>query len=69
MHRACATYGEDRSAFKVMMGKPESKRPLGTPTSRLEENIKMVLETLRRQTVDWLELAQERTCGGLLWTG
>jgi len=56
---ACDTYGEGRDVHRVLVGKPERKRPLGRPRRSLEDNIKM-----DRQEVggggDWMELAQDR---------
>jgi hypothetical protein len=44
MCRSCSTYGERRDAYRALVGKPEKKRPLGTPRRRWEDNIKMDLE-------------------------
>jgi hypothetical protein len=41
MGRTCSTYGENRGAYRVLMGKPERRRPLGRPRRRWEDNIKM----------------------------
>ena len=51
---------EGRGVHKVLVGKPEGKRPLGRPRRRLEDNIKMDLEEVRRGCGDWMELAQDR---------
>ena len=49
------------------MGKPDVKRPLGRPTRRWEDNIKMDLQELVCGDVDWIELAQDRDrCGNEL---
>jgi hypothetical protein len=40
---ACSTYGEKRNACRILVGKPEGKRPLGRPRRRWEDNIKMDL--------------------------
>ena len=45
---------------KVLVGKPEGKRPLGRPRSRREDNIKMDLEEVGKGCVDWMELAEDR---------
>ena len=45
---------------KVLVGKPEGKRPLGRPRRRWEDNIKMDLEEVGRVCGDWMELAQDR---------
>jgi hypothetical protein len=41
MGRACSTYGESRGACRVLVGKPEVRRPLSRPNRRWEDNIKM----------------------------
>jgi len=41
MGGACSTYGERRSVYRVLVGKPEAKTPLGKPRFRWEDNIKM----------------------------
>jgi hypothetical protein len=43
MGRACSTHGEKRNACRILMGKPEGRRPLERPRRRLEDNIKMDL--------------------------
>ena len=55
-----ARMGEGRGVHKVLVGKPELKRPLGRPRRRWEDNIKMDLEEVRRGCGDWMELAQDR---------
>ena len=51
---------EGRGVHKVLVGKPEGKRPLGRPGRRWEDNIKMELEEVGRGCGDWMELAQYR---------
>ena len=51
---------EGRGVHKVLVGKPEGKRPLGRPRRRWEDNIKMDLEKVGRGCGDWMELAQDR---------
>ena len=51
---------EGRGVHKVLVGKPEGKRPLGRPRCRWEDNIKMDLEEVGRGCGDWMELAQDR---------
>jgi hypothetical protein len=41
---ACSPYGGRRGAYKILVGKPKAKRPLGRPRHRLEDNIKMNLQ-------------------------
>ena len=48
---------EGRVVYKVLVGKPEGKRPLGRPRRRWEDNIKMDLQEVRRDLGDWMELA------------
>ena len=55
-----AGMGERRGVYRVLMGKPEGKRPLGRPRRRWEDNIKMDLQEVRKGYGDWMELAQDR---------
>ncbi|KAJ4440092.1 hypothetical protein ANN_08225 [Periplaneta americana] len=59
MGRACSTYGQSRNAYRVLVGRPEGKRPLGRPR-RWEDNIKMDLREVGYDDRDWLNLAQDR---------
>jgi len=52
--------GERRGIFRVLVGKPEGKRPLGKPRCRWEDNIKMDLQEMGWGSIDWIELAQNR---------
>jgi hypothetical protein len=52
--------GERGGVYRVLVGKPEGKRPLGRPRNRWEENIKMDLEGVGYGGMDWIELAQDR---------
>jgi len=52
--------GEKRSVYRVMVGKPEGKRPFGTPMHRWEVNIKVDLQEVGCGGMDWIELAQNR---------
>ena len=51
---------EGRGVHKVLVGKPEGKRPLERPRRRLEDNIKIDLREAGRGCGDWMELAQDR---------
>jgi len=51
---------EKRDVYRVLVGKPEGKRPLGRPRNRWEVNIKMDLQELGGGGMGWIELAQER---------
>ena len=55
-----ARMGEDRGVHRVLVGKPEGKRPLGRPRRRWEDNIKMDLQDVGGGRGDWMELAQDR---------
>ena len=55
-----ARMGEGRGVHRVLVGKPEGKRPLGRPRRRWEDNIKMDLQEVRGGCGDWMELAQDR---------
>ena len=52
--------GEKRIIYKVLVGKPEGKKPLGRPRHRWEDNIKMDLQEVGCGGMDWIELAQDR---------
>ena len=60
MGRACGTNGGNRGVDRVLVGKPEGKRPLGRPRRRGEDNIKMDLQEVGGGRGDWMELAQDR---------
>ena len=51
---------EGRGVHKVLVGKPEVKRPLGRPRHRWEDNIKMDVQEVGRGCGDWIELGQDR---------
>jgi hypothetical protein len=52
--------GEETVAYRVLVGKPEGRRPLGRPRRRWVDNIRMVLQEVGCGYVDWLGLAQDR---------
>jgi hypothetical protein len=52
--------GEDRGVYRVLVWKPEGKRPLWRPRRRWEDNIKMDLQEVGGGGGDWMELAQDR---------
>jgi hypothetical protein len=58
--------GEKRNAYKLLVGKPEGRTPLGRPRHRWEDNIKMDLREIGRDGVDWIGLAQDRDKGRAL---
>jgi hypothetical protein len=55
-----ARMGEGRGVHRVLVGKPEEKRPLGRPRRRWEDNIKMDLQEVGESCGDWMELARDR---------
>jgi hypothetical protein len=52
--------GEERKMYKVLVGKPEGKRPLGRPRHRWEDGIRMILRETGLVGVDCIRLAQDR---------
>jgi hypothetical protein len=52
--------GEGRGMYRVLVGKPAGKRPLGRTRRRWEDNIKMDLQEVVCGGMDWIELAQDR---------
>jgi hypothetical protein len=52
--------GKKRHAYRILVGKPEGKRPLGTPRRRWEDNIRMDLREIGWNGMDWIDLAQDR---------
>jgi len=55
-----ARMGERRGVYRVLVGKPEGKRPLGRPRRRWEDNIKMDLQEVGCGGMDLIELAHDR---------
>jgi hypothetical protein len=56
-HVACM--GEKRNAYRILVGKPEGRRPLGRPRRRWVDNIKVDLREIGQDGVDWVNLAQD----------
>jgi hypothetical protein len=52
--------GEGRGVYRVLVGKPEGKRPLGRPRRRWEDNVRVDLQEVGRGCEDWIGLAQDR---------
>jgi hypothetical protein len=52
--------GEGRGAYRILVGKPEGRRPLGRPRRILEDNIKMDLQEAEWNGVVWIDMAQDR---------
>jgi hypothetical protein len=57
---ACSAVGEERGVCRVLVVKPEGKRPLGTTKHRWKDNIKMDLQEVACGGMDWIGLAQDR---------
>jgi hypothetical protein len=55
-----ARIGQERGVYRVLVGKPEGKRPLDRPRRRLEDDIRMDLQEVGGGSVDWIGLAQDR---------
>jgi hypothetical protein len=55
-----ARMGEGRGVHRVLMGRPEGRRPLGRPRHRWEDNIKMDIQEVGGDCGDWMERAQDR---------
>ena len=51
---------ERGGGYRVLVRKPEGKRPLGRPRRKWEDNIKMDIQEVGHGTMDWIELAQDR---------
>jgi hypothetical protein len=52
--------GEGRGVYRILVGKPISKRPLGRPRHRWEDNIKLDLREVGIDGANWIQLAQDR---------
>ena len=55
-----ARIGEERGVYRVLVGKPEGKRPQGRPRHRWGDNIRMDLQEVGCGYMDWIGLAQDR---------
>jgi hypothetical protein len=60
MGRACRTNGENRNAYRILMGKPEGKRPLRRSRRRWVYNVKMNIREIGWGGMDWIYLAKDR---------
>jgi len=57
---AYGAYGEERGVYRVLLGKPEGRRPLGRPRRRWVDNIRMELHEVGCGYINWIGLAQDR---------
>ena len=55
-----ARMGQGRGVYRILVGKPEGKRPMGKPRRRWVDNIKMDLQEVEGGCGDWMQLAQDR---------
>jgi hypothetical protein len=60
MGGTCGTYGDGKGVYRVLVGRPEGKRPLGRPRHRWEDNIKMNLREIGLDRAKWIRLARDR---------
>jgi hypothetical protein len=60
MGKACSTNGEKRNSYRILVGNMEERRPLGRPSCRWVDNIKMDLKEIGWDGIDWIDLAQDR---------
>jgi hypothetical protein len=63
---ACSTNGGQRNVYRLLVRKPEGKRPLGRPRCRWVDNIRMHLGEVGWGDVDWISLAKDIGTGGEL---
>ena len=63
MSWACCAYGEE-GVYRILVGKPEGRRPLGKPRRRWVDNIRMDLQEVGCGYMDWIGLAHRIETGG-----
>jgi hypothetical protein len=56
----CGTNGGEENAYRILVGQPEGKKPLGRPRRRWVDNIKMELREIGWDSMDWINLAKDR---------
>jgi len=57
---ACSPCGERSGVYRALVGKPEGKGPHGRPKHRWEDNIKIHLQEVGYDSVEWIDLAQDK---------
>jgi hypothetical protein len=60
MRGACRTHGEKKNTYRILVGKPEGKRPLGRSRRRWVDNIVMDLGEIGWDGMDWIDVALDR---------
>ena len=60
MSVACSAYGGEERRYRVLLRKPEGKRPIGRARRRWEDNINMDLQEVGCGNMDWIDQAQDR---------
>jgi hypothetical protein len=60
MRRACSKNGKKRNEYRILLGKPEGKKPLRRPRRKWVENIKMDLRDVGWGGMDWIDLVQDK---------
>jgi hypothetical protein len=55
-----ARMGEERGAYRIFVGRPEGRRPLGRPRRTWEDNIKIDLQEVGLEGMDWIDMTQDR---------
>jgi hypothetical protein len=60
MDGTCSTNGGKRNVYRLLVGKPEGRRPMGRPRRRWVDNVRMELVEVGWGDVDWIGLAQDR---------
>ena len=61
-----ARMGERRAVYRLLVGKLEGKRPFGRSRHRWEDNIKVNIQEVGCEGIDWIDLAEDMEGGGLL---
>jgi hypothetical protein len=60
MGRVCSTNGETKNAYRILVGKLERRRPLGSPRRKWVDNNKMDLRDIGWDGIDWTDMTQDR---------
>jgi hypothetical protein len=57
---ACSMFGEGRGAYRILVGRPEGRRPLGRYKYRWKDTIKIDIQEIGLGNIDWIDVAQDR---------